>query len=239
MSTIAMIPARMGSTRLKLKNLALLDGKPLMAYALQAAKASKVFDRVILNCDSELMGEIAQEYGVEVYVRPQKLGSSTTKSDDVVYDFMCQYPSDSLAWVNTTSPLQTPDEIRGVVNYFEQENLDTLVTVRNEQVHCVMGGNPVNYDPDVPFEQTQSLMPVQRFVYSVMMWRTESFMQNYRVRHHAFFSGKVGFYPVSKLSSVIVKTAEDLAMAEALWRGTKSRTSFNVLYDQAAQKVGM
>ena len=48
---IAMIPARIGSTRLKYKNLALINGKPLIYYAINAAKNSKMFNKIVLNSD--------------------------------------------------------------------------------------------------------------------------------------------------------------------------------------------
>ena len=58
----AMIPARLGSTRLKMKNLALLNGKPLIYYAIKAAQDSNVFDRVVLNSDSEIFKKIGFVY---------------------------------------------------------------------------------------------------------------------------------------------------------------------------------
>ena len=75
---IAMIPARIGSTRLKMKNLALVNGRPLIYYSIRAAQDSGVFDRVVLNSDHEVFGEIADRYGAEFYHRPLKLGSSET-----------------------------------------------------------------------------------------------------------------------------------------------------------------
>ena len=50
----AMIPARMGSQRLKLKNLALLNVKPLIYYAIESAKVSKIFDKIFINSDDNL-----------------------------------------------------------------------------------------------------------------------------------------------------------------------------------------
>jgi len=125
LNIIAMIPARIGSTRLKMKNLALIDGKPLIYYTIEAAKTSGVFNRVILNSDNEIFAEIARRYDVEFYQRPVELGSSTTKSDAVVYDFMSKYLSDVLAWVNPTSPLQTGHEIKEVIKHFVKEGIDT------------------------------------------------------------------------------------------------------------------
>ena len=50
----AMIPARIGSQRLKLKNLSLLNGKPLIYYAIQSAKDSHVFDSIYINSDDKI-----------------------------------------------------------------------------------------------------------------------------------------------------------------------------------------
>ena len=58
-NNVAMIPARIGSERLKEKNLALIDGKPLIYYAIRAAKDSGVFNKIIVNGDNELFGKIA------------------------------------------------------------------------------------------------------------------------------------------------------------------------------------
>ena len=52
---IAMIPARMGSTRLTMKNLALLNGKPLIYYAINAAKDSEVFKRIVINSEDSFI----------------------------------------------------------------------------------------------------------------------------------------------------------------------------------------
>ena len=114
----AMIPARIGSTRLKMKNLALLNGKPLIAYSILAAKQAGVFDRIVINSDSHIFKSIADRYGVKFYKRPEHLGSSTTKSDDVVLDFMQNNKSEVVVWVNSISPLQTGEEIRRVVDCF-------------------------------------------------------------------------------------------------------------------------
>ena len=209
----AMIPARIGSTRLKLKNLALLNGRPLIAYAIIAAQQAGVFDRIVINSDSNVFQTIAERYGVEFYKRPVHLGSSETKSDDVVLDFMKNHSSDDVAWVNPISPLQTGKEIKQVVDYFQKEQLDSLITVKDEQVHCIHQGKPVNFKKTGKFEQTQDLEPVQSFVYSIMMWKVEPFVKAMNHHGHALFSGKVGYYPVSKWSSIIIKTEQDFKLA--------------------------
>lgn len=229
---IAMIPARMGSTRLARKNLAILHGKPLIYYAITAARESGVFDRLVVNSENPVFGEIATRYGAEFYQRPEKLGGSTIKSDDVVYDFMVNNPGNITAWVNSTSPLQTADEVKKVIEYFCKENLDSLITVREEQVHCLHGGKPLNFSEEGLFAQTQDLVPVQRFVYSIMMWRNKTFMKDYKKRGYAFFCGKTGYYPVSKASALIVKTEEDLRLIEYVMTGRDMKKDYHLNYEE-------
>lgn len=236
--TVAMIPARIGSTRLPMKNLALIDGEPMIAYAIKAAQNSGVFDRIVVNADAPLFAKVAERYGVDFYQRPEYLGSSTTKSDDVVYDFMQHNPADIVAWVNPTSPLQTGAEVRQVIDYFRIETLDTLITVKDEQVHANFGGRPLNYNTDELFAQTQDLTAVELFVYSVMMWRTAPFMAAYEAQGHAFFVGKVGFYPVDKLSAIIIKREEDLRLAEFVIKTMRQSGAAPLSYDPLADEVG-
>lgn len=234
----AMIPARIGSTRLRMKNLALIDGKPLISYTIEAAKSSGIFNRIIVNSDNEIFAEIADRHGVEFYLRHEELGSSTTKSDNVVYDFMLKHPSDILAWVNPTSPLQTGDEIRKVIEYFIDKNFDTLITVKNEQVHCVFEDNPINFRTDEVFAQTQDLVPVQPFVYSIMMWKNKTFMDAFEKKGYALLCGKIGYHPVSKETAIIIKTKEDLMLAEYVIRAKQSIGGYEVKYDELVNKLG-
>ena len=234
---IAMIPARIGSTRLPMKNLALLAGEPMIAYAIKAARESGVFERIVVNGDAPVFAKIAERYGVEFYLRPAELGSSTTKSDDVVRDFMAHHPAEIVCWVNPTSPLQTGDEVRQVVEHFQEQQLDTLITVSDAQVHANFEGHPLNYRTDEFFAQTQDLSPVQLFVYSIMMWRTTSFMAEYAAKRHAFFVGKVGFFPVSKLSAIIIKRQEDLELAAFILQTRKQGAAGLLHYDPVAMEA--
>ena len=234
---IAMIPARMGSTRLTMKNLALLNGNPLIYYAINAAKDSEVFRRIVINSEDSLFEKIARRYGIEFYQRPAQFATSTTKSDFVVYDFVINNPCNIMVWVNPTSPLQTGEEIKQVVEYFIKEGLDTLITVNDVQVHCVFKNKPINFKLNEVFAQTQNLIPLQSFVYSIMMWRTDAFVKTFKKRGHAFFCGKVGFYPVSKLASIIIKRKEDLMLADFVMRVLTKGKDYEVRYDRIIEHL--
>jgi len=229
---IAMIPARIGSSRLAKKNLALLDDKPLIYYAIDIAKKTDIFDRIVVNSDSPIFEKIAERYNVEFYLRPNQLGSSEAKSDEVVYDFMKHYPGDILVWVNPIAPLQPSQEVKDVVNYFIKGDYDSLITVENENAHCLLDNKPINFNPNELFQRTQDLKPVQRFLYSLMMWKNRTFLKTFEEKGYALLSGKVGYYAVKRLSSIIIKTEEDLRFAEYVLTGLQLKGNYKIQYDQ-------
>ena len=69
MKRLAIIPARSGSKGLKDKNIIELCGKPLIAYSIEAAVNTNLFDRVIVSTDSEFYAKISRQYGAEVLIR--------------------------------------------------------------------------------------------------------------------------------------------------------------------------
>ena len=78
MKSIAIIPARSGSKGLKDKNIKLLSGKPLIAYSIESALESGLFDEVMVSTDSEQYAQIAREYGAKVpFLRSEKTASDT------------------------------------------------------------------------------------------------------------------------------------------------------------------
>ena len=101
--SIAIIPARGGSKRIPKKNIKDFFGKPLIAYSIQTALASKLFDKVIVTTDDEKIAAIAKEYGAEVpFIRPKELSDDFSGTQEVIdhavewledhgehYDFVC------------------------------------------------------------------------------------------------------------------------------------------------------
>ncbi|UCN00491.1 pseudaminic acid cytidylyltransferase [Sulfurimonas sp. SWIR-19] len=82
---IAIIPARGGSKRIPKKNIKDFLGKPLIAYSIEAALKSKLFDKVIVSTEDEEIARIAQEYGAEVpFMRPEKLSDDFSSSGEAV-----------------------------------------------------------------------------------------------------------------------------------------------------------
>ncbi|MEA3370361.1 MAG: pseudaminic acid cytidylyltransferase [Campylobacterota bacterium] len=82
---VAIIPARGGSKRIPRKNIKEFFGKPLIAYSIQTALKSNLFDKVIVTTDDEEIAKIAKEYGAEVpFIRPSELSDDFTGTDDVI-----------------------------------------------------------------------------------------------------------------------------------------------------------
>lgn len=117
MKNLAIIPARSGSKGLKDKNIKLLNGKPLMAYTIEAAIQSKMFDEVMVSTDSEEYADIAKKYGAKVpFMRSSELSNDTASSWDVVRDVLDRYREagkvfDTVALLQPTSPLRTAEDI--------------------------------------------------------------------------------------------------------------------------------
>ena len=82
---VAIIAARGGSKGLPGKNIRPLAGKPLIAYSVEAAKASPYVDRVIVTTDSPEIAEVARKFGAEVpFMRPAELAQDLTPTEPVL-----------------------------------------------------------------------------------------------------------------------------------------------------------
>lgn len=101
--SVAIIPARGGSKRIPRKNIKLFHGKPLIAYSIETALQSNLFEKVIVSTDDEEIANIAMEYGAHVpFFRPKELSDDFTgtgavvnhalhylREQDEFYDFVC------------------------------------------------------------------------------------------------------------------------------------------------------
>lgn len=82
---VAIIPARGGSKRIPRKNIRPFNGKPIIAYSIEAAISSRIFDRVIVSTDDSEIAAVAERYGAEVpFVRPDELSDDYVGTGDVV-----------------------------------------------------------------------------------------------------------------------------------------------------------
>lgn len=114
---LGVITARGGSRGVPGKNIRVVGGKPLIAWTIEAAQASKCLDRLILSSDDDAIIEVAKTYGCEVpFKREARLATDATPSIDVVLDALDRCPGYN--WVvllQPTSPLRTADDIDGAL----------------------------------------------------------------------------------------------------------------------------
>ncbi|HIF9371754.1 TPA: cytidylyltransferase domain-containing protein [Photobacterium damselae] len=128
---IAIIPARSGSKGLPNKNILMLLDKPLIAYTIEAAKQSGIFERVIVSTDSLEYKNIAEQYGAEVILRDEKLASDTATSFMVIEDVLNKVSGyDYFVLLQPTSPFRNAEHIQQAIKQFElQPKMNFLISV--------------------------------------------------------------------------------------------------------------
>lgn len=135
MKKLAIIPARSGSRGLPDKNIKNLQGKPLMAYTIEAAIASEQFDEVMVSTDSKEYAEIAIEYGASVpFLRSADNAGDTSSSWDVVKEVLRNYEKEGktfeqVALLQPTSPLRTKDDILNGFQTMNEKDAEFVVSV--------------------------------------------------------------------------------------------------------------
>ena len=136
---IAIIPARGGSKGLPGKNVRPLNGKPLIAYAIEAALKAKHIDRVIISTDDEEIARVAVEHGAELpFMRPAELASDTAMAiDNYIYTIgrlekEGGKPIDAFVVLQPTSPLRIAEDVDGAIEMFEHKGADSVISYCQE-----------------------------------------------------------------------------------------------------------
>lgn len=135
MKNLAVIPARSGSKGLKDKNIKLLNGKPLMAYSIEAALSAGVFDTIHVSTDAERYAEIAREYGAEVpFLRDKEMASDSAYIWDAVAEVLRNYERlgkkfDTVALLQPTSPLRLAEDICQAYEIMAEKKAAAVVSV--------------------------------------------------------------------------------------------------------------
>ena len=133
---IAILPARGGSKRLPGKNIRDLNGKPLIAWTIDAALGSRYIDTVCVSTDDLTIKGIAERYGAEVpFLRPARLASDNASTVDVVehaiefYEQVQKEQYDILIVLQPTSPLRTATDIDESIESFLKKKAANVVSV--------------------------------------------------------------------------------------------------------------
>ena len=128
---LALIPARGGSKGLPGKNIRPAGGKPLIAWTVEAARASRFIDRIVLSTDDDAIMNVARDWGCDVpFRRPAELATDTATSLDVALHALDALPGfDVLVLLQPTSPLRTSDDIDAVCRALSNADVDSCVSV--------------------------------------------------------------------------------------------------------------
>lgn len=149
MKRLAIITARSGSKGLKDKNIIDLCGKPLMAYSIEAAVKSGLFDRIIVTTDSEKYGKIAEKFGAEAMYRGEELSNDKASSFAVIKDVLERVSEafDYFVLLQPTSPMRTYKHLLEAVEAYDKsiERFDFLVSLK-EAEHASILIHPIAED---------------------------------------------------------------------------------------------
>jgi CMP-N-acetylneuraminic acid synthetase len=216
---ICVVPARGGSKRFPRKNVAPLAGKPLLAWTVEPAVASGLFDAVWVSSEDEAILEEAERWGGEPLRRAGDLGGDLVSVVDVALDALDRVGdgADAVYLMLPTSPLRSPETIRRAWARFEESGADALLSVVPLDYPCAWGLgldaegalrplDPVGYDTP-----RQQLTPAYRHDGGHAIVAAEPF----RVRR-ALLAERTVAFEAPEEETVDVDREIDLAWAEFL-----------------------
>jgi len=214
--SIAMIPARLGSQRLKKKNLELFGDHTLIEHAILKCKQSEVFDEIYVNSESEVFEKYAKLHNVSFYKRPEILGNNISTSEDFVEDFLRNVECDYLYQVHSITPLLSVMEIQEFVEFCNRNRqYDTVLSCIEDQIEVAYLNTPVNFSFSNK-TNSQDLKPTQRITWSITKWSSKKYLNEKDQLHNGTYSGKIGFKSIGPYSGLAIKTEEDLQVARIL-----------------------
>jgi len=231
---LTIIPIRSNSKGIKNKNITNFGGKPLVSYAIDAAKKSTVCSRIIISTDSEEFAKIAERLGAEIpFIRPKELGKSDVRLHHVLKHALEYYDDrneqfDSVLSLQATVPLVRPNTIKEVVNKFERigcESIGTVSEVRHGHPYIckeLVGENNdiakdfLHLDSDVPRYPRQVRPPLYYFNGSIFL-RKRLLLTNIDESTNCMGSNP-STYLMDDLESVNIDSKFDLFLAETIYK---------------------
>ena len=147
---VILIPARGGSKRVPRKNMKLLKKKPLIWYAINAAKQSFFSLDVWVSTEDEEIKKYAISQNVKVLDRPMELAGDTSTVEEVMMHFTEKINYDIIILVEPTYPLIQPEDISKSLHKFVKNKYDSLLTLQNKKLflwnYCGISVTPANYN---------------------------------------------------------------------------------------------
>lgn len=222
-SFLAIIPARSGSKGLKDKNIKELNGKPMIAYTIEAAKKSNVFDDIVVSTDSEKYAQISQEYGAWApFLRPDYLATDEASSIDVILHVLSELEKrnkyyDYFMLLQPTSPLRNEKHILESIELMVKKSANSIVSVC-EVEHSPLWCNTIdetlslnNFIKEKILKRRQDLPTYYRLNGAIYLAEV-----NYFKKYRSFYKEKSFAYIMPKEQSIDIDSNIDFVLCEIL-----------------------
>lgn len=216
MKTVAMVPIKLNSERVKEKNLRpFYDGKPLVQFILEALVKSEKIDEVYVYCSNERIKDYLID-GVKFLQRPEFLDGNTSNCNDIIREFMKEVDADYYVVSHATAPFTRTESIDRCIDAVVEDNeYDSAFTVDKIQTFMWEKGKPLNFDPS-NFPRTQDLEPIYMETSGAFVFSKEVFKT---------YNRRIGVTPclveVEPIESCDIDTEYDMTVAQALYKYLK------------------
>lgn len=219
---IAIITARGGSKRIPKKNIKDFCGKPIIAYSIEAAISSELFDEVMVSTDSEEIVEIAKKYGASVpFMRSAETSNDYATTNDVLIEVFNEYKKrgqefDIAVCIYPTAPFVTADKLKRAIDMVEKDGADAVTPVVQfsfpPQRAFIIRDNALEYQyPENAKVRSQDLEPLYHDCGQFYVMRPDIIL-NHRP------AGKRIPYVISELEVQDIDNEDDWKLAEIKYR---------------------
>ena len=232
---LGLIPARGGSKGLPEKNIKPLLCKPLIAWTIEQALASKYLDRVVVSTDDKGIAEISKKYGAEVpFMRPKELARDDSTTSDVILHVLKWFEDagekyDYLALLEPTSPLREKNDIDKCIELLiDSEVAKSIISVSKlESAHPEFNviidkksGFIEKVDGTTEFQvlRRQDLPDIYFFDGTIYISEVKAFFKN-----QTFYHNRTLAYIVPRWKSIEVDEIFDLICVEAIIKYRKDK----------------
>lgn len=225
---LAIVPARSGSKGIPRKNIKLFGGIPLIGHGIEQAKKAGIFDRIIVDTDSEQIAKIARRYGAETpFLRPAKLADDQSQVTEAVLLLLQRlkekegYQPDLITLLQTTSPLREVDDIKNCAQAMQNPKTVSVCTIcetHHRLYRLVADGRLVLVNKPDHDNQNRQAWP-QNYILNgcmVYMVRTGQFLKTKK-----FVDENTKGVITDKWRSVDLDKPEDWVIAEVLYKNKK------------------
>ena len=171
MSNLCIITARGGSKRIPRKNIKAFLGKPIIAYSIEAALASDLFDEVMVSTDDEEIAAVAREYGASVpFMRSAATANDYASTRDVLVEVLDEYEKrgktfDFFSCVYPTAPFVTAEKLRATFAKLQESDADAVMPVipfsyPPQRAYVIENGSLTFMYPEYKLSRSQDLQPI-------------------------------------------------------------------------------